>query len=68
MLESVDQREARTAATFRGHLMSAFAVLEPKRTMNAACYYCDAEMVVNSRPRPNEINIAGKAVALNCKG
>ena len=67
-LESTDQRAARTASKSRGHLMSGFSVLEPKRSMNATCYRCDAEVVVNSKPAPNQINIGGEAVAINCLG
>jgi hypothetical protein len=34
----------------------------------ATCKHCGAQVLVNAKPAPNEIDISGKAVAVNCPG
>jgi len=60
--------EALEACTIRGHKMGRWHDHDwYKDTIKFAhCLDCDAQVVVNSRPQPNEIDICGEAVALNC--
>ena len=59
------QREAAEACERRGHYMSAFTSYSDSNAI-AACTRCHMEVQVLTKPRPNEIDIAGEAVALNC--
>ena len=60
------KREAKEAATWRGHELGKFKRHE-WRTSHCATAECScgAIVTVNSRPMPNEIDICGDAVALN---
>jgi len=60
------KKEARETATWRGHKLGTFKP-SGKYSAIATCKRCGAEVVVNSRPAPNEIDIMGEAVALSCK-
>jgi hypothetical protein len=71
MWKGIEQRSplfaaARNSAAMRGHLLNPFEPLEADRTFAATCQRCGREVVVNLRPAPNEIDIAGEVVALNC--
>jgi hypothetical protein len=62
------EAEARAACERRGHRMHPFVALgdwHPHET-RAVCSACGREVTVNLRPMPNEIDIGGEAVALNC--
>lgn len=61
------KREARAAATARGHTLARFNYWHGGRYY-AYCSQCGEEALVRERPAPNEIEIGGEAVALNCKG
>ena len=60
------KREARESALFRGHSMTKWEKLS-ENLFVSQCRYCGKEVCVNSKPLPNEINIGGEAVALNCQ-
>lgn len=61
------KREAHDAATWRGHTMTRFQSLS-RVYWHAHCSQCGKYVQVTLHPRPNEIDIGGEAVALNCKG
>jgi len=50
----------------RGHYMSAFTSLTDHSAV-ATCFNCRHEVYVTTKPRPNEVDIGGGAIALNCK-
>lgn len=60
--------EALDACEARGHLMHAFRPNEWRRSScsSACCARCGRSVQVNAKPAPNEIDIGGEAVALNC--
>lgn len=59
--------EALSSASFRGHqkMILDYEVRGVIRTYK--CKECGMEVGIKPRPSPNEIDIGGKAVALNCK-
>jgi len=61
--------EAREAAVWRGHLLHAFRPDDWRASSvsRACCARCGAQVEVNANPRPNEIDVGGEAVAINCK-
>lgn len=63
------EREALRACEWRGHEMGPFAASEwrPDSVSTAYCNFCGRGVTVNARPMPNEIDIGGEAVALNCE-
>lgn len=66
------KRAARAAAEARGHRLEKFAsvpawALAMGAKSEAACETCGAWVQVITRPMPNEIDIAGSAVAVNCR-
>lgn len=67
------KKQALVACHFRGHKMSKFTTmavgLGPDDPVNciAHCVRCGMEVQVLSEPLPNEIDIAGSAVAYGCK-
>ena len=58
-------REASGAASWRGHTLGPWSTDEATRSM-AACRNCSAQVVVDSDPFINAIDIMGDAVADNC--
>lgn len=59
--------EALESCTFRGHDMGRFKTHDYWKTMKCAhCKVCDMQVAVNSNPAPNDIDIGGEAVALDC--
>lgn len=63
--------EAREAAHKRGHQLKPF-LRDPlkdtsRKVYSTVCLNCEMGVVVNDRPAPNDIDISGEAVALNCK-
>ena len=59
------RREALEGCSWRGHHMRPFARLG-KTSRNAICQTCHMEVVIDSKPAPNGIDIGGEAIALNC--
>ena len=62
------KKRAKAASKLRGHKLGLWRVFPGKsRTIcNAKCEVCGAEVQCNDHPLPNEIEIGGTAVALNC--
>lgn len=62
-------KDARTVCKFRGHDMRRFVKLPISLSISAAsiCKKCGASVVVRTKPLPNEIDIGGSAVAIDCK-
>ena len=56
---------AKEAASFRQHKLSKFTHGSENRA-SAECVHCGAWVIVNSKPAPNDIDIGGLAVAVNC--
>ena len=54
------------SAEFRGHTIGWTFVSE--KLANGTCLHCGMELQVFTAPMPNEIDIGGEAVALNCTG
>jgi|SRR5580704_291006 hypothetical protein len=62
------KRSAKEAAKFRGHRLGRFQFsLQSNRMVGSAiCKDCNATITINTNPLPNEIDIAGTAVAMGC--
>ena len=59
------QKEAKESSRFRQHDLAEFVQLGPHLAV-AECVHCGMEVACNTRPQPNEIDIGGEAVALDC--
>jgi hypothetical protein len=61
--------KARDSASFRGHTLRRFLTTDYSVRLVAVstCLHCNAFVSVNTSPRPNQTEIAGEAVALDCK-
>lgn len=57
--------EGKRFAEMRGHKVCRFVSLSPTRSV-ASCLKCDSEVYVNASPAPNEIDLSGQALALDC--
>lgn len=60
--------EARAASERRGHEMGRFRRRDFWGTPYAACGSCGMEVDVVPNPAPNETNVFGEAVAVDCGG
>jgi hypothetical protein len=63
------KKQAQRASAWRGHRMHWIPAIshgEQRELQTGVCRYCDATVHLNTRPLPNEIDIGGEAVALNC--
>lgn len=61
------KQQATRATWSRGHDMKAFKHYTPDNAV-ASCRKCGMEVQVLAKPAPNEIDVGGEAVALNCPG
>ena len=59
------KKQALESTAFRGHQMARWQRWTPFN-YTACCVACPAEVQVLSNPAPNDIDIGGEAVALNC--
>lgn len=60
--------EALEACHWRGHNMHKFTSHHLHATQRDSwCLTCAKQVTINSRPAPNEIDVGGEAVALNCE-
>lgn len=59
------KKKALESTSFRGHQMSKWQRWTPFNYV-ARCVNCPAEVQVLSKPTANQIDIGGRAVALNC--
>jgi len=60
------KREARHAVQQRGHRLGAWIPSHAGRAC-AECAVCGAWVTVNRYPMPNEIEVGGSAVAIECR-
>lgn len=60
------KQSAKQSAEYRGHKLGRFYTLDTRGIAQASCRQCSMSVMVNTRPQPNGIDIAGGAVALNC--
>jgi len=65
------KKEAEAACSFRGHVMQweppVYNYMRPGRhILSGMCVDCKKWVQVNTMPMPNDIEIGGDAVALNC--
>ena len=60
------QNEALESCNFRGHTMKRFKRINQTNSVSV-CADCGKQVHVNTKPRPNEIEIGGEAVALSCE-
>ena len=61
------KKEALMSCSCRGHDMGRFKRHDYWRTSSYShCRRCGMQVVVNTRPTPNGIDIGGEAVALDC--
>ena len=66
MLESL-KKSALESCKFRGHSMGEWVSARNGGAM-ATCIMCLEVAAVNPNPAPNEIDIGGQAVAVDCEG
>ena len=59
------QRSALESCNFRGHTMSEFRFTGAHCTASE-CTKCGMQVACDTHPAPNDIDIGGEAVALNC--
>ncbi len=59
------EREALESCKFRGHNMMPFYKVKPG-LYRSTCRKCCRDVDVITNPMPNETEISGEAVALNC--
>ena len=60
-------KEALKSCKWRGHKMLALEPLLNRIGGFARCKKCKKEVMIILKPLPNEIEISGEAVALNCE-
>jgi hypothetical protein len=60
------KRRAARAAKVRGHVLGRFQTHRKDYSAFTRCKVCGMGVDVITRPLPNEIEIGGQAVALNC--
>lgn len=64
-LERLKAQGAR-AAKLRGHRLGAWQDVRAGGIAHAACEVCGALVVADSKPAPNGIDLAGRALAVGC--
>ena len=73
MTKQIDKlkREGRETAKWRGHNLGNFKTVRKAGDniimAEARCKKCNRLVIVTTHPAPNEIDIGGSAVAMNCK-
>ena len=60
--------EAKVSCEYRGHIMSKWEPGEWYRDTirHSECQECKMQVTINTKPQPNEIDISGEAIALDC--
>ena len=58
-------KEAKECCKFRGHTMTRFEHYD-KGLARSTCIHCLRAVWVNDNPMPNQVDICGGAIALNC--
>ena len=62
-------KQAKSSCSFRSHIMSRFSIfVEGNKRVAASskCTVCRKEVQCNVKLMPNDIEIGGEAVAVNC--
>jgi hypothetical protein len=62
-------KSAQRSTASRGHRMkwgSVYGRADGPKSRNAECRKCGAFVTVHESPAPNQIDIGGEAVAVNC--
>ena len=59
------KKRALVSATLRSHKIGSFRQVAPGKH-RSKCKQCDAQVTVIVNPMPNEIDVGGEMVALNC--
>lgn len=64
------RREAETVARARGHRLGNWQTYhgESRSLANNECQECGMGVQCNSKPLPNQIDLGGEVLALNCRG
>lgn len=60
------KKEAREAATWRGHKLGRFNGGTLPSAASAECMTCGQWVIIDTQPLPNGMEIGGPAIALNC--
>lgn len=60
------RKSALESCSYRGHKMQPFR-RKHRHWWVSECKVCGKTVVINDIPAPNEIDVSGEAVALNCK-
>lgn len=61
------KKSAKESAEWRGHIMGKFETRGDNGAVSVCQVAgCNAQVVVNTRPMPNQIDIMGDAVAVDC--
>lgn len=58
-------KSAEFSAKYRGHKLAKWE--RYKMSASTKCTICNAHVSVLTKPLPNQIEIGGEAVAINCK-
>lgn len=63
------RKAALKSCKWREHKMDQFKTVDPSRPhyKEATCKRCGMVVGINAKPMPNDIEIGGEAVALNCE-
>lgn len=64
------KRRAQAATKYRGHRMRwgvVYGRANGPKSQHGQCRDCGASVSVHERPAPNDIDVGGLAVAVNCK-
>jgi len=59
-------QEAYKSCEARGHIMTAFSHCHDDTAAISHCAVCQRQVIVLTNPLPNQIDIGGEAVAINC--
>lgn len=59
--------QALAACKRRGHTMQPWITYDETNAVTS-CFGCGMEVQVLTNPAPNEVDIGGEALALNCQG
>jgi hypothetical protein len=62
------KHEAEEAAKFRGHKLGKWSkfVQHHMSDATATCKKCKAWVIVNTKPKDDEVEMSGPAIAVNC--
>jgi len=67
-LSELRNEATRAAEYYRGHQLGEWIIGRYQASAHAKCKLCGRTVTINTHPAPNQIDIAGEAVALDCPG